>query len=495
MTSNKSKDSSSSNNNNNNNIASEHDSEKALSVIAASAGVESWQTWAGRKHGTKDFEVLDVFRGMKRTFNNRLQLKMPVAGTTCPICFCEPDEPPSWHVTWCGHAVCKDCLAQYAASHVDDQEQSGPLKCPVCLKTLRKKDAIAAMMASDNKKELIQQWDTKIRDQLLRAIPYFQSCPKCEGGGGFVTPDCLAPQYQVRRDRATRILSGEAICLWGICAMYLILVVIIDRNKSQSAYTDLCCMLMPIYVFVKLGMATRYWLALRAREALVRPMSVVCPCCDEAFVLPTESTHRDNDDSSQWLQANTRPCPSCTVPIVKSSGCNHMRCTHCKASFCWACMNLQTDCHYYDCKRGAPYGNASPFNGGERELERREALQNDGPILAYINRFLDRRTCPDLHYRDGIFILACLVGRHNEIITPLHYLGDEIITPLLRDVIAPLVLNFLFVAVFLIVCNDQRRGNARHGNLEARGPQPTPGNANSDQSMLQEAILRSLLDT
>mmetsp|Transcript_25251 Transcript_25251/g.55362 ORF Transcript_25251/g.55362 Transcript_25251/m.55362 type:complete len:495 (-) Transcript_25251:91-1575(-) len=493
MTSNQSKDSSSSSNNNN--IASEHDSEIALSAIAASAGVESWQTWAGRKHGTKDFEALDVFRGMKRTIDNRLKLKIPVAGTTCPICFCEPDEPSSWHVTWCGHAVCKDCLAQYAASHIDDQERSGPLKCPVCLKILRKKDAIAAMMASDNKKELIQQWDTKIRDRLLRAIPSFQSCPKCEGGGGFVTPECLAPHYQGRRDRATRILSGEAIYLWGICALYAIHVMIIDRNKSQSAEFDLCCMLMPIYVFVKLGMATRYWLASWAREALVLPISVVCPCCDETFVLPIESTHRDEDDSSQWLKANTRPCPSCTVPIVKSSGCNHMRCTHCKASFCWACMNLQTDCLYYNCKRGAPYGNASPVNGGEWDL--------DGPILANINRFLDRRTCPDLHYRDALLILACLVGRHlslmhylgNEIITPLHYLGNEIITPLLKDVIIPLVFNFGFVAVYyLIICNDGSFWNSRHGNLEARGPQPNRGNANADRRMIQEAILRSLRD-
>jgi len=83
----------------------------------------------------------------------------------------------------------------------------------------------------------------------------------------------------------------------------------------------------------------------------------------------------------------------------------------------------------------------------------------------------------------------------NEIITPLHYLGNEIITPLLKDVIIPLVFNFGFVAVYyLIICNDGSFWNSRHGNLEARGPQPNRGNANADRRMIQEAILRSLRD-
>ena len=105
----------------------------AEAVIAATAGRNTWQTWAGRSHGTEDFEVLDVFRGIKRSINHSLGTKLPKPGTPCPICFCEPSDTALWHVTWCGHAVCKDCLGQYAASQVGDLEHHGPLQCPICL--------------------------------------------------------------------------------------------------------------------------------------------------------------------------------------------------------------------------------------------------------------------------------------------------------------------------------------------------------------------------
>lgn len=39
-----------------------------------------------------------------------------------------------------------------------------------------------------------------------------------------------------------------------------------------------------------------------------------------------------------------------------------MRCTHCRANFCWACMRLHAQCNAYKCKNGAPYGNASPIH-------------------------------------------------------------------------------------------------------------------------------------
>eukprot|EP00536_Pseudo-nitzschia_multiseries_P019116 jgi/Psemu1/59000/gm1.59000_g len=279
-------------------------SDEADRVVAATAGRENWQTWAGRKHGTEDFEYLDVFRGMKRTFNDRFRSKVPVAGTTCPVCFCEPDDPSMWYVTWCGHGICKDCLAQYAASQVGDQEQSGPLTCPVCLKTLRERDAFAALTAGDNRNELIEKWDLKTRNQLLRAIPSFRTCPKCGGsdsiGGGFVTPDCLAPQHDERRQAATQILMNRNVGLLGLLVSYFVLVGIIHSNKSPSVRLDFYCMILPLSVFFKLAMAMHFWLAGMAKKELLRPIAVECPCCDEKFVLPTESAHLADEETSKW---------------------------------------------------------------------------------------------------------------------------------------------------------------------------------------------------
>jgi len=448
-------------------------------VIAETAGRNTWQTWAGRKHGTGDFEYLDVFRGIRRSISYNLGTKVPKSGTLCPICFCDPCDGSSssssssssqespWHVTWCGHAVCKDCLGQYATNQVKDKEQSGPLKCPVCLKNLRKEDAVVALMAGKhnaNNADLIKQWDLKIRDQLLRAIPSFRACPKCGNGGknsvtctkvdgsfggGFVTPECLRPQYQERREEAIKILLKRNYGYASILFVYLLLVAIVALTKSPSAKLDLWSMILPIYVFTKLGMALNYLLARKAREELFRSISVECPCCDEAFVLPAQSTQLEDEETSRWVKTNTRQCPSCSVPISKAGGCNHVKCSHCGAVFCWACMRLRTACRAYRCQNDAPYQNASLFDNNslrERSVPRVQALQRDGSVLEYVDYILNRRRCPELGYGDGFFVLVCLLGRHFGVVQLLE-----------REVLAPL-LDFLYEkfmvvsSIFMVVC-------------------------------------------
>jgi len=429
----------------------------AEAVIAATAGRNTWQTWAGRSHGTEDFEVLDVFRGIKRSINHSLGTKLPKPGTPCPICFCEPSDTASWHVTWCGHAVCKDCLGHYAASQVGDRERHGPLQCPICLKVLRKEDAVVAMLAgkrhASNQEDLIQKWDVKMRDQLLRAIPSFRSCPHCSGGthdrddegnsvskqgivpntagGGFVTPECLGPHHQERRDQAIQILLMRNYAYAAIVGIYLGLIGIIAQTQSPSPQLDLWSMLLPIWVFFKVAMTVNFLLAQKAREALFRSIVVQCPCCEKTFVLPAESKQIADEETSRWVNANTRPCPSCSVPISKTGGCNHMRCSHCGVGFCWACMRLRTTCRAYKCQNGAPFRNASLFDVDDEQLggdggRRRVALQRDGSVLTYIDYILNHRVSPELNFSDGALIVACLIARHW---TVVQYLQDKILSP------------------------------------------------------------------
>ena len=43
----------------------------------------------------------------------------------------------------------------------------------------------------------------------------------------------------------------------------------------------------------------------------------------------------------EWMRKdprNRKRCPNCTAPIEKITGCNKMRCSHCKASICWVCL-------------------------------------------------------------------------------------------------------------------------------------------------------------
>jgi hypothetical protein len=44
----------------------------------------------------------------------------------------------------------------------------------------------------------------------------------------------------------------------------------------------------------------------------------------------------ENVEAVQLIKKLTHPCPGCTVPIVKSEGCDHMFCPQCKCGFSWA---------------------------------------------------------------------------------------------------------------------------------------------------------------
>ncbi|KAH8366951.1 hypothetical protein KR200_006203 [Drosophila serrata] len=45
----------------------------------------------------------------------------------------------------------------------------------------------------------------------------------------------------------------------------------------------------------------------------------------------------DDSETSNWIAANTKKCPKCSVAIEKDGGCNHMVCKNqnCKNKFCW----------------------------------------------------------------------------------------------------------------------------------------------------------------
>ena len=55
----------------------------------------------------------------------------------------------------------------------------------------------------------------------------------------------------------------------------------------------------------------------------------------------------DDSETSNWISANTKECPTCNATIEKDGGCNHMICKNqaCKADFCWVCLGMSY--HYF----------------------------------------------------------------------------------------------------------------------------------------------------
>jgi len=424
-------------------------------IVAATAGVNNWKTWAGRSHGTDDFERLDLFRGMKRRFLKRFVTGLPRPGTVCPVCLCDPASSTEdgdddngcggWHITSsCAHAVCHGCLTAYASSQVKDVEHYGPLKCPVCPQPLRRSDAIVALRADT---QLIRLWDLKIRNQFLRALPAYRSCPHCSNnnnnntntnannndtdtdqsnqnsstgdGGGFVTPKCLAPHHEARRnDAASRLMLGKVFTILSVSALFTSTLRYILKTPSPSPTVDIFFTILSIYLlFGKIGLFARRHVTLWARHAFFRPITVECPCCDLQFILPAQSRHLEDEETETWISANSRRCPSCSVPITRSGGCNHMRCSHCRASFCWACMRLGTTCGAFLCAHGAPYNDAvQPVDATAAvDAPAGQRLGINSLILARIDYILDRGTMT-LEVYDGIIFLVALFARDTWVI-------------------------------------------------------------------------------
>ena len=62
--------------------------------------------------------------------------------------------------------------------------------------------------------------------------------------------------------------------------------------------------------------------------------STICGMCREAAI-EMHICDRDKVKTVNLLKKETKPCPKCTVAIMKSSGCDQMFCTNCAVPFSW----------------------------------------------------------------------------------------------------------------------------------------------------------------
>ncbi|CCI48337.1 unnamed protein product [Albugo candida] len=100
-------------------------------------------------------------------------------------------------------------------------------------------------------------------------------------------------------------------------------------------------------------------------------LSVTCSCgcvfclrCGEEAHAPVTCVQlaawqekcRNESETANWILANTKKCPKCSVRIEKNQGCNHITCKSCNYEFCWICLESWSK-HgaatggYYKCNR------------------------------------------------------------------------------------------------------------------------------------------------
>ena len=244
----------------------------------------------------------------------------------------------------------------------------------------------------DSALELLERWDAKSRDEMLRSMDDFRPCPHCSGGGssgrdsvctgnarpsnqggGFVTPDCLAPINEERERNSELLLSMAGnLSSMGIVLSYFVYYLYCTSRSAESdrsgAAVQVLSAVLPSILIPILPHALRLLLATAARREILQPIHVTCPNCLADFNLEASSELLSEavaeSASRRWKASNTRPCPGCASPIMKDGGCNHVKCGRCRVDFCWSCMRSRTRCKAYQCTNGAPFGNA--FGDGTR---------------------------------------------------------------------------------------------------------------------------------
>lgn len=121
-----------------------------------------------------------------------------------------------------------------------------------------------------------------------------------------------------------------------------------------------------------------------------RSSDVSCNCTYNFCWLCLEDAHRPVDcdtvfkwvlkntaeaENTNWILANSKPCPKCKRAIEKNNGCMHMTCTPpCRFQFCWLCLGDWKD-HgkgtggFYACNRYEAAKREGAFDETEKMRE------------------------------------------------------------------------------------------------------------------------------
>lgn len=60
------------------------------------------------------------------------------------------------------------------------------------------------------------------------------------------------------------------------------------------------------------------------------------------YQVRTKGRADEEDKSRAMLLKISKACPSCSKPIQKAGGCNHIMCFACHTDFCWECREVFT---------------------------------------------------------------------------------------------------------------------------------------------------------
>lgn len=218
----------------------------------------------------------------------------PWSSSECEICY--EEERGEMLGLSCGHQFCTQCWVEHITTRISHHHTTTMIECPASCKVILDDETVLKVLPEGAAREKYQQ---------LLSASYVQSNPRLRWCSG---PDC------------SLALSVSALVVEGR-----------ELTVTCSAGHSAC---------FSCGLESHQPVSCR----LLRLWTGKC---------------QDDSETDNWVLANTKQCPKvsllcspssklsddncvpqCQANIEKNGGCNHMICGTCKASFCWACLNL-----------------------------------------------------------------------------------------------------------------------------------------------------------
>lgn len=223
----------------------------------------------------------------------------------CQICFGSYPSGPGgpggtgsagYRLLGCGHEFCRDCLRDYLTSKVSEAQVY-----PVCF------HSTAVPSAGPEDPQPARREENVPYTQMIGTQAY-RVCNHAIGVHDLyvlLSPDALR-RYETFKFCKENKDAREC----PYCHLYQLT----EGTRVSNAVTCVKCS------------QAFCW-----QHSNAHPLTVSC----EAYELQMSGTAAQRETMA-LIEVSTKPCPACGVRVMKTAGCNHMKCS-CGQAFCWIC--------------------------------------------------------------------------------------------------------------------------------------------------------------
>jgi E3 ubiquitin-protein ligase RNF14 len=224
----------------------------------------------------------------------------------CGVCLTTKSGKDCYQLRTCGHVFCRDCLQSCYEVHITEggvwNVQCLATDCTVLTmngKKIRPNIAPAELLQIPLSRELVQRYADLRRKKKMEADKNLIYCPR-----SFCQAPARSKKYPVISDISllTEVDEEEK---GGVD---------VDDEEERLRVCEKCN-----FAFCKVCKASwhgdYYHCTIRDKGEL----------------------SKEEEAAEDWIRNNTAVCPTCSVRITKTMGCNHMTCSQCQGHLCYLC--------------------------------------------------------------------------------------------------------------------------------------------------------------